>query len=144
MDKSGGMPTPYIQAAGGLVWRQTKAGKELLLIHRKRYGDWTLPKGKRKGSESLKETAGREVKEETGYRTRIKGFAGATAYNVQGAPKVVLYWHMETIGEVSTDLDTEVEEVVWLPVLEALQKLQHPLEKALIDAWLTHDEEIKT
>jgi 8-oxo-dGTP pyrophosphatase MutT (NUDIX family) len=142
MDESGGMPTPYIQAAGGLVWRETKAGKELLLVHRKRYGDWTLPKGKREGSESLKETAIREVLEETGYRIRINGFAGAVAYDVQGVPKVVLYWHMETEGESSMDLDTEVAKVVWLPGLEALQKLQYPLEKALIDAWLTHDEEI--
>lgn len=142
MNESRGLPTPYIQAAGGLVWRETKAGKELLLIHRKRYGDWTLPKGKREGSESLRETAVREVIEETGYRIRIQGFAGAVAYDVQGMPKVVLYWHMEPVGESSSALDTEVAEVVWLPVLKALEKLQYPLEKTLIEALITQGEEI--
>jgi 8-oxo-dGTP pyrophosphatase MutT (NUDIX family) len=142
MHEPGRIPIPCIQAAGGLLLRETKAGKELLLVHRKRYGDWTLPKGKREGSESLTETALREVKEETGYRTRIIGFAGAAAYEVQGVPKVVLYWHMEALDEGSTNLDTEIAEVVWLPVQEALQKLQYPLEIALIDAWLTHKEEI--
>jgi hypothetical protein len=36
-----------IRAAGGLLWRQPGKGFEVAIVHRNRYDDWTLPKGKR-------------------------------------------------------------------------------------------------
>ena len=36
-----------VRAAGGVVWRETARGDvEIVLVHRPRYDDWTLPKGK--------------------------------------------------------------------------------------------------
>ena len=131
----------YIQAAGGLLWRESEIGKELLVIHRKRYDDWTLPKGKLERGETLKETAIREVKEETGYEVKITGFAGAIAYEVKGKTKVVSFWHMASLGEPAKEVDTEVAEVVWLPVQRAVVQLQYPLERVLVEAWLSIDEE---
>jgi 8-oxo-dGTP diphosphatase len=124
-----------IQAAGGLIWRNTPQGKQIAIIFRNRYQDWTLPKGKMIPGESWTETALRETFEETGYKTHIIGFAGAIGYQVKDQDKVVRFWHMKTEGQPSRDLDTEVNRVEWLSVEEALHRLDYPLEQALLEAW---------
>jgi ADP-ribose pyrophosphatase YjhB (NUDIX family) len=131
------MPTntqdDLIRAAGGLLWRRVDSGYEIALVHRNRYGDWTLPKGKLKAGESWAEAALREIKEETGFDAIILSFAGALTYEVKGRSKLVRYWHMAATGDGSGKLDTEVAEVVWLPVEAALARLQYPLERALLE-----------
>ena len=103
------------------------------MVHRNRYDDWTLPKGKLKKDESWEQAALREVKEETGYDARILGFAGSVSYEVNGRPKIVRYWHMAAQGARSA-LDDEVDELVWLPIEQAIERLQYPLEKSLLGA----------
>jgi|GEM_PF-385583 len=132
-----------IHAAGGLVWREEEQGKELLVIHRERYDDWTLPKGKQKVGEELLETALREIKEETGYRVNVERFAGATTYEVDGTPKVVSFWQMVPTGEPADELDDEVSEAVWLPVDQAWERLQYPLEKALVDIFRSEQQPVQ-
>ena len=75
--------TGPIRAAGGVLWRLSTDGAEILLIHRPRYDDWTLPKGKLKVHESWETAALREVLEETGYRASIMSFAGPVTYEVK-------------------------------------------------------------
>jgi 8-oxo-dGTP diphosphatase len=124
-----------IQAAGGLLWRDTPSGRQIAVIRRSRYADWTLPKGKLEPGEAWEEAALREVREETGYRARITGFAGVVAYQVDGRVKVVRFWHMLATPEAPAPaLDPEVSGVDWLPVEEALRRLQYPLERALLEA----------
>lgn len=125
-------PTDMIRAAGALLWQDPPERRLIAVVHRNRYDDWTLPKGKLKKGESWHEAALREIKEETGYDARILGFAGAVAYEVKGRPKIVRYWHMVAEGEPSA-LDNEVDELVWLPVEEAIARVQYPLEKALLE-----------
>jgi len=79
-----------IQAAGGLVWRQGEKGKEIAVIHRPRYDDWTLPKGKLRKKETWQQAALREILEEIGCLVRVGDFAGCTCYKFGGIPKVVL------------------------------------------------------
>ena len=123
-----------IRAAGGLLWRQCGEQTLVAVIHRTRYeGDWTLPKGKLNEGEPWHTAALREVKEETGYEARILDFAGAVSYDVKGRPKIVRYWHMAAQGEPSPNLDKEVAEVVWLPIKEAVDRLQYPTEKSLLE-----------
>ena len=73
---------------------------EVLLIHRPRYDDWTLPKGKADagGRRRRRHRASREVWEETGLRGRLGADLGEIHYEVKGRPKVVRYWAMEVDG----------------------------------------------
>jgi 8-oxo-dGTP diphosphatase len=125
-------PTDMIRAAGALLWQGPPERRLIAVVHRNRYDDWTLPKGKLKKGESWQEAALREIKEETGYDARILGFAGAIAYEVKGRPKIVRYWHMIAQGEPS-ELENEVDELVWMTVKEAIARVQYPLEKALLE-----------
>ena len=95
---------PPIRAAGGVVWRRVEgidgeSGVEVAVIHRPRYDDWSLPKGKVSAGESDLEGAVREVLEETGFHVRVGRGLGETRY-VKGdgagmRPKVVRWWAMQ-------------------------------------------------
>lgn len=127
-------PKPeVIQAAGGLLWRRTSQGIEIALVHRIKYDDWALPKGKLNPGESWQKAALREVREETGYSALLLGFAGAVQYIVDGAPKVVRFWHMSAQGSPAAFWENEIKEVAWLPVSLALKRLDYPLERALVE-----------
>ncbi len=122
-----------IRAAGGLIWRTTRGRRELAVIHRRRYGgDWTLPKGKLQPGEGWLEAALREVEEETGCKVRLGQFAGSVSYPVKGVPKIVLFWNMTPVGECEFNPSEEVEQVQWLPVEEALKKLNYEGERAVV------------
>ena len=124
--------TSPIRAAGGLLWRRSPQGEEVAVVHRRRHDDWTLPKGKLEDGETWRAAALREVKEETGHAAEILAFAGAIAYETAAGPKVVRYWHMRVAGGGPSPLDDEVREVVWLTPSLARQRLQYPLEQALL------------
>lgn len=125
-----------IRAAGGLVWRIHEGQLEILLIHRPRYNDWTLPKGKLKDGERWEDAALREVAEETGLQTCLEGFADVLFYQVKQGPKAVLFWNMRVIGPTSqtliSDTPDEVSEVAWLSVPEAIQRVNYDDERELL------------
>lgn len=100
-----------ILAAGGIVCRHTPHGDEILIVHRKRYDDWTLPKGKLREGEPFKAAAFREVKEETGCSASVDGYLGAIDYLVEGTPKVVFYWRMSPVQQEQISDHEEVAEV---------------------------------
>lgn len=122
------MAKKLIMAAGGILERDG----EILLVQRPRYQDWSLPKGKLDRGETPLSAALREVKEETGYRAKALGFAGAFGYEVKGAPKVVLYWMMKPLKQ-GPILDTkEVCEVKWTSIKSALSIMSYDLERDLV------------
>jgi 8-oxo-dGTP diphosphatase len=132
--KNGAARADVILAAGGIVWRNAPRGRELAVIHRPRYQDWTLPKGKLNPGERWQKGARREVREETGFELELGEFAGACGYMTRNAPKVVLYWHMEVVGECrfAPQDRTEVDDIEWLTVPEALRKLTHVRERRML------------
>jgi 8-oxo-dGTP pyrophosphatase MutT (NUDIX family) len=73
-----------IKAAGGVVWRLASdadgARVEVAIIHRPRYDDWSIPKGKLAPGESQLEGGIREVMEETGYRVQPGRSLGEVRY----------------------------------------------------------------
>lgn len=123
-----------ILAAGGLLWRdQTR--QRIAVVHRPRYDDWCLPKGKLGPNEPFEDAARREVAEETGFEPEIVGYAGEAFYCVDGRSKSVLYWNMvPAAGTAAGAIDAaEVSEVVWLTVAAALARLDYPNERALVE-----------
>ena len=112
-----------VQAAGGVVLADDG---RVVLVHRSRYDDWTLPKGKLDGGESFEDAALREVEEETGLRCRLVRELPSVEYqDAKGRPKIVRYWLMEVEADLGFVPGDEVDEVRSLPVDEALQLLTY-------------------
>lgn len=126
-----------MRAAGGIVWKSTRSGRLVAVIHRQQRGDWTLPKGKLESDESFEEAALREVAEETGCEVLLGAFAGASVYESRRGPKVVLFWHMALVREGPVPGGDEVDEVAWLPPAAALRRLNRERDRMLLRAALT-------
>jgi len=124
-----------VWAAGGVVWRRDRTGAlEVLVVHRPRYDDWTLPKGKLLDGERDEEAALREVEEETGLRCELGPELPSSAYrDGQGRPKVVRFWAMRPLDGAFRPHD-EVDEIRWLALPEAADALTHEGERAVLAA----------
>ncbi len=116
-----------IRAAGGVVVRDER----VLVVHRQRYDDWTLPKGKLEPGESWEDAALREVREETGLRCTIGRSLGATRYTPGGIEKEVRWFHMEPADDTG-GRDGEVDELRWLSPEAALELLSYETERELL------------
>jgi 8-oxo-dGTP diphosphatase len=118
-----------VRAAGGVVCRPGADGSlEVLLVHRGQYDDWTVPKGKVEEGETDEACAVREVEEETGVRARLLDELPSVRWTDRfGRPKVSRYWRMERIDPAAEARpEHEVDEVEWLPVERALERLSYP------------------
>ena len=114
--------------------RNTADGvREVLLVHRPKYNDWSLPKGKADSGERPEQTALREVEEETGLRCRLGTEVGKTRYrDSQGRSKVVRYWLMEPKRDAKFKPNDEVDEILWLSPEDAATALSYPHDAELV------------
>jgi 8-oxo-dGTP pyrophosphatase MutT (NUDIX family) len=126
-------------SAGGVLFRRTGRGPEILLASRRtRRGDlvWGLPKGLVEPGEDAEETAGREVAEETGYRGRIIEPLGEVSYwfvwSGERIRKTVHFFLMEDSGEAPGPRDREMEDVAWFPAEEAVGAAGFDTEKDIL------------
>ncbi len=126
-------PQPIL-AAGGVVFRKRKERPpEYLVIHRPRYDDWSLPKGKLDPGESYEQCALREVEEETGRVAKLREQIGTVAYETSARNmKRVRYWVMEAISG-SFEPNGEVDEVAWLRPRKARSRLSYSRDRAVFD-----------
>jgi len=115
-----------IRAAGGLVTRDGR----ILVVHRPKYDDWSLPKGKLEDGESWADAALREVEEETGLTCELGEPVGSTRYEVRGEPKEVRYFRMTTDGDARPQ--NEVDEIRWVTPEEAVDVLSHTYDRELL------------
>ncbi len=126
-----------VKASGVVAWRRKATGDiEVLLIHRPRYDDWSVPKGKLDAGESDEECAIREMEEETGIRGTLGAPLPSALYtDHRGRPKEVSYWLMEVpAGEpASFEPNEEVDELAWFDIGAAKEKLSYPLDRGLMD-----------
>src|SRR5437667_9917033 len=108
----------HVRAAGGVVWRPAdQAGPQILVVHRPRYDDWSLPKGKCDPGESDPDCALREVWEETGLTCRLGAELPSTRYrDSKGRNKRVRYWAMEPLSDDGFIPNAEIDDIRWLPV----------------------------
>jgi 8-oxo-dGTP pyrophosphatase MutT (NUDIX family) len=124
-----------IQAAGGIVCRNLQNKRKIfkiLIVHRPKYNDWSLPKGKLLTGESWENAARREVKEETGYSVKIHSFAGPVLYSVARVPKLVLFWRMKIQRVQKFKPTSEVDKIKWVTIRQALTLLSYDREKELL------------
>lgn len=123
---------PEIRAAGGVV---VDAEGRVLVVHRRRYDDWSLPKGKLDAGETSEDAALREVEEETGVRCELGRELPPVRYEVKGRLKEVRWWLMRPVGEAPPEeRDDEVDELRWLAPDEAAARMTYPHDAELIRA----------
>lgn len=131
------MQSPLIQAAGAVLWRKTdKSNLEIAIIHRPRYGDWSLPKGKVEEGESHISAGYREIQEETGFESIFGPEIGSVVYKLEGAPKEVRYWSAKATAKTGNPDPKEVDEVIWLEPTKAKEKLTNKDDRAIVDFFL--------
>ena len=118
----------HVRAAGGVVVRDGRVA----IVHRPKYDDWSLPKGKLDEGESWEDAAVREVREETGFRCALREELSSVEYtDPKGRPKTVRYWRMEPVAGEFTPND-EVDELRWLPPEDAVRSLTYDHDRELV------------
>ena len=135
------------------MWREDQGPLRVALIHRDRYDDWTLPKGKLSEGEHELDAAIREVREEIGATVAVTrrlieteylvtprrgdvptGVPGTSTNAAEKVPKTVQYWAMRyRLGEFTPN--AEVDDLVWASVEEAHSRLSHDVERAVLDSF---------
>ncbi|MGC5021104.1 NUDIX hydrolase [Micromonospora sp. DT47] len=124
-----------IRAAGGVAWRPDADGIRVCLVRRPRYGDWSLPKGKLEPGEHPLLAAVREVAEETDVRAVPQVRLATVRYRSEGRPKTVDYWSMRAVAQGGFQPGTEVDEVRWLDVDEAVRLVSYPHDAEVLAAF---------
>ncbi|WP_035717009.1 NUDIX hydrolase [Gordonia terrae] len=133
--------TNEVWAAGGVVWRPGVSGSaetdgvEIAVVHRPKYDDWTLPKGKAEPGETLIDTAVREIAEETGQHVVLGRHLDDVHYDLGGARKHVRYWSARAIDGAFV-AGGEVDDLHWLSVDRAREALSYPLDRTILEEFV--------
>lgn len=125
-----------VHAAGAVLWRPGDAGTagtdvEIAVIHRPRYDDWSLPKGKVDAGETAPGAAVREVYEETGQHAVLGRRLSTVSYPIDQGIKKVVYWSACATGGDFVPGD-EVDRLLWLPTAEAMHKLHYAQDRKVL------------
>ena len=118
-----------VLAAGGVIVHDGR----ICVIHRPRYEDWSLPKGKLEADETFEAGAVREVSEETGLRAR--GLEELTPHEYidrKGRPKIVRWWRMSVEVVEPFVVNDEVDQRRWTTAAEADRLLDYEHDRALV------------
>ncbi|NIK54505.1 NUDIX hydrolase [Kribbella shirazensis] len=125
-------------AAGGVVWRERGDTRQVLLVHRPRYDDWSLPKGKLAAHEHVLLGARREIEEETGQQVVFGPPLGVQRYQIRKngstAQKLVHYWSAVPVDDGDFEPNDEVDQISWVSVEKARGKLSYPRDVDILDA----------
>jgi 8-oxo-dGTP diphosphatase len=123
-----------VKASGGVIWRRAPGGEpQLVVVHRPRYDDWSLPKGKLDAGETWEQAALREVEEEVGLRCTLGSELPPVGYtDNRGRAKVVRYWLMEPDGDARFIPNEEVDEMRWVDFAAAAALLSYPHDAELV------------
>lgn len=123
--------TPVL-AAGGIVLRR-EAPPRFAVVRLRKRNEWVLPKGKLDDGETARDAAEREVLEETGHAVEVHEFLGTLVYESGGRSKVVHYWRMDAGSRPVRELMSDVREVDWLPLDQALERLSRSYERVFLE-----------
>jgi 8-oxo-dGTP pyrophosphatase MutT (NUDIX family) len=130
-------PPAEIRAAGGVVVRERDGRREVAIVHRPKYDDWSLPKGKLLPGEEWRDAAVREVAEETGLRCAPTAELTPSRYrDRKGRDKLVRWWLMSPL-EGGFEPNDEVDELRWVPLERAADPLDYEGDRELVRAVAT-------
>jgi len=129
-----------VRAAGAVLWRPADDGTpEIAVVHRPRYDDWSLPKGKLDPGESVAQAAAREVLEETGYGCVLSGPLVPVRYSVPakggGRTGKRVDYFAARCGHGAFAPNDEVDELRWLDTAQAREVLTYPHDAQVLDAF---------
>jgi 8-oxo-dGTP pyrophosphatase MutT (NUDIX family)/phosphohistidine phosphatase SixA len=133
-----------VLAAGGVLWRPGhRESVEVAVIHRPRYDDWSLPKGKVDPGETEPVTAVREVLEETGHHVQLGRRIASVSYPIEQRTKKVQYWSARNLGG-SFAPNNEVDELIWLSVSASIKKVSYPYDRKVLRRWAKQPADTKS
>jgi 8-oxo-dGTP diphosphatase len=123
-----------VHAFGGVVWERDESGMlKIVVVHRPRYDDWSLPKGKVNPRETPEQTALREVEEETGIVCKVGPFIMEVCYPLtDGRMKKVGFYDMRPVSTRQRPPDAEIDQVLWWTLDEANSRLTHTYDKEVL------------
>lgn len=121
---------PFHISCGGIVYKNSKGGVKILLLHRFKsdewpYDSWHLPKGTKHSNEADPQTVEREVFEETGYQVKVLNKVGSLKSNYDldkntKADKITHYYLCEPIKKAEDQVE-EHSEIKWVELNEAIE-----------------------
>ncbi|MFB9597247.1 NUDIX domain-containing protein [Saccharothrix longispora] len=128
-----------IRAAGAVLWREGSVA----VVHRPRYDDWSLPKGKLDPGETVPAAAVREVREETGFHAVLGRYLCRVSYEAFGKPKVVDYFSARA-GSGAFEPNDEVDELRWLPIAEAAALVTGDNDRGVLERFAAEPADLAT
>lgn len=133
-----------VRAAGALMWKPSQRfGTRVALVHRPRYHDWSLPKGKADGDESAPQTAAREVAEETGFPAAIGRALTSVSYEVPAGPKTVQYFSARRLAGGFRP-NKEVDKLEWLSPEHAHDKMTYDFDRAVLETFTIQPPDLRS
>ena len=122
------------KSCGALVVRKNGDSYDLVLLRHRFGGHWSFPKGHVEAGENERQTALREVREETGLPIRLfDGFRESVEYFPKpGVKKQVVYFLGEALDDTLVRQEEEISELKWTPLLEAGDHVTFANDKRLI------------
>ena len=122
-----------VPAAGAVLWRphEDSGAPRIAVIHRPRYDDWSLPKGKLDAGEIEPVAAVREILEETGQSAFLGRRLGLVSYPIPGGVKIVRYWAARAGGGDFVAGD-EADDIRWLSISDAKKRLSYPSDRKML------------
>lgn len=132
-----------VYAAGAVLWRPGNPGVQIAVIHRPRYDDWSLPKGKVDPGETAPAAAVREVFEETGHHAHLGRRIAMSSYPTDQGMKKVHFWAARSNGGEFVP-GSEVDDLLWLPVADAMNKLDYPQDRKVLRRFAKYPADTQT
>lgn len=124
----------YEHSCGAVVIRTIDGIDRFLLIKNKRSCNWGFPKGHVESGETSRDTAKREVLEETGLHIDfISGFVSTSNYKIGHNVEKLVEIFLATTPDTQTVIQkTEIDDYVWLTYECALETLKFENDKNIL------------